>query len=321
MKRLAETPAFLFLGRFPCSGSLARGGDVAAEEAKFTGGGAGFAEGGVEMSGSFRFGIDKKLIFPRMAVDGAAFDLEKIDAVFGEGFEKGKESTGAVRQAHGERNFAGILGNPGCRFILRKKKHKTSEILGVVLDALGENHGVVMLGGAARGDGGTGFVAPSKHFADTARCIFRGDALPLRMGGEETLALSESHRMRGDRANIGERRTRDGNELHLDGQNGFRNNRQPALQQQIENTDNGASQGILDGREESVGGAFRGGAKGGLKCGARDGRDGVTQKLNGGGFAEGAGLALKGYAQVLAIGWNHGQALSCNKGRKTRSGD
>jgi len=43
--------------------------------------------------------------------------------------------------------------------------------------------------------------------------------------------------------------------------------------------------------------------------------------LDGGLFAESAGLALKSHAHGLAIGCAHRQALSCNKGRKTKSKD
>ncbi len=119
------------------------------------------------------------------------------------------------------------------------------------------------------------------------------------MGGEKALALGERHRMRRDGTNTFERGTRDGNELHLDWQNRFGDNREPALQQQVEYADDGASQGILDGREERVRGAFGDGAEGGVKGGARHGGDGAAEELNGGGFAESARFALKGHAQVL----------------------
>jgi hypothetical protein len=94
-------------------------------------------------------------------VDRATFDLEKIDAIFRKWFEGGKERAGTVSEAHGERNFASLDGNPQRRFVFRKQQHEAGEILGVVLDALGENHGVVMFSGVTPGDGGAGFVAPS----------------------------------------------------------------------------------------------------------------------------------------------------------------
>jgi hypothetical protein len=60
--------------------------------------------------------------------------------------------------------------------------------------------------------------------------------------------------------------------------------------------------------------------KGSVKRSAGHGRNRAAEKLNGGRFAESAGFALKGYARGLAIGCAHKLALSCNKGRKTRSG-
>ena len=76
--------------RFERLGLLARSGGVAAEDAEFTGGFADFREGLIEAGDVGGFDVDKKLILPRAAVNRAAFDLEKIDAVFCEGFEGGK---------------------------------------------------------------------------------------------------------------------------------------------------------------------------------------------------------------------------------------
>ncbi len=157
---------------------LTRCRDVTAEDTELTGGSADFAEGLVEAGGGFGFDIDEELVFPRAAVDGPAFDLEKIDTVSREWFKKGEERAGTVSEAHGKRNFAGILGNPRRNLIFRKQKHEAGEILGVVLDALGENHGVIMLGGAAAGNGGARFISPSEDFADAAGGVFRGNALP-----------------------------------------------------------------------------------------------------------------------------------------------
>jgi hypothetical protein len=145
--------------------------------------------------------------------------------------------------------------------------------------------------------------------------------MPSRMGGEKTLALRKGHGMRRDKANIRERRAGDGNELHLDGQNRFGDNRKPAFEQQIEHPDDGTSQGILNRGEQRIGRTLGDGAESSVKRRAWHGGDGAAQKLNGGSFTEGARFALKGYAQVLRIEWIHRQALSCNKGSKTKSGD
>src|SRR4029077_1971922 len=67
--------------------------------------------------------------------------------------------------------------------------------------------------------------------------------------------------------------------------------------------------------------AFGDGAESGIKGGTRNRSDPVTEKLNGGSFAECTRFALEGNARGLAIGCAHRQALSCNKERKTKSKD
>src|SRR6267378_927900 len=62
-------------------GRGARGG-VAAEDAEFAGDVSDFREGLVEPGDISGFEIDKELIFPRAAVDGAAFNFEQTCRVF-----------------------------------------------------------------------------------------------------------------------------------------------------------------------------------------------------------------------------------------------
>ena len=85
---------------------LARSSRVAAEDAEFRGGVADFREGLLEAGNFAGFDVDEKLILPGTAVDGTAFDLEQVDAVFGERFERGEERAGTVGQAHCKGNFA-----------------------------------------------------------------------------------------------------------------------------------------------------------------------------------------------------------------------
>jgi uncharacterized damage-inducible protein DinB len=49
--------------------------------------------------------------------------------------------------------------------------------------------------------------------------------------------------------------------------------------------------------------------------------DAFAKKLDGGGLAEGAGLALEGHAHGLAVECGHKHGLSCNRRSKTRSKD
>ena len=224
-----------------------------------------------------------------------------------------------MRETHGHRNLARIGRNPCCSFAFRKQEHEAGEILGIVLDALDKNHAVIMFGGAPSSDGGAGFVRARKRFAHAAGGVFGGNTLPLRMSGEKTLALRQSHGMRSDRLNIRERRAGNRDELHFNRQNCLRDNRKPAFLQEIEHAHDRACQGILHRRKEGVSGTFGDSREGRLKCCPRHGRDRIPEKLDSGGFAECAGLALKSYAHNLAIGCAHRQALSCNKERKTKS--
>ena len=73
------------------------------------------------------------------------------------------------------------------------------------------------------------------------------------------------------------------------------------FEHEVVDADDRAGERIFDGDEESVGGVFRDGAKDGVECGARDGGDFGAEELDGGGFAEGAGLALEGDAQWTSL--------------------
>jgi len=102
--------------------------------------------------------------------------------------------------------------------------------------------------------------------------------------------------MRGDGAKIGERCSGTADQLMLDVQNGFGDHGEIAFKEQVVNADNGACERVFHGSEENVGGAFCNGGEGGIEGGARNGGDGFAEKLNGGGFAEGAAFALEGNA-------------------------
>jgi len=101
-KRRTFSFAGEFLGwGFERPARLAGGGDVAAEDTEFARGFADFGEGSIEAGDVGGFYVDEKLIFPGAAVDGAAFDLKEIDAVFGEWFKRGEERARAVGETHG----------------------------------------------------------------------------------------------------------------------------------------------------------------------------------------------------------------------------
>src|SRR5467141_4359101 len=107
----------------------------------------------------------------------------------------------------------------------------------------------------------------------------------------------------------------------FDGQNCFRDNAESAFEQEIVDADYRPCEGAFHGSQKGVGGAVGNGREGSLKRRAGHGGNSAAEKLDGGGFAESAGFALKGHAHGLAIGRAHRQALSCNKERKTKSKD
>ena len=122
-----------------------------------------------------------------------------------------------------------------------------------------------MLGGAAPGNRRTGFIAASDSFPDTPSGVFRRHALELRMGREETFALREGHGMRGYGAEALQGGARATDEMVLDGEDGFRDDSELALQQKVIHSDDGSGERIFHGNQKSVGGAFRYGAERGIE--------------------------------------------------------
>src|SRR5260370_35193171 len=111
----------------------------------------------------------------------------------------------------------------------------------------------------------------------------------------------------------------DADEMVFDGKDSCLDDGQGALKEQCVNPHDRASQRVFDRGEKRVGGAFSDGREGGLKRRAGHGGNSAAEKLDGGGFAESAGFALKSHAYGLAVGCAHRKALSCHKGRQPKS--
>src|SRR5262249_37785325 len=133
MKRPAMSPASFICKTLPIKAGLSRCGNVAAEDAELTGGFADFGESAVQVGGIFCFKINKELIPPGPAMDGAALDLEQIHTVLGEWLKRSEERTRAVREPHGEGSLAGFLRDPGCGIPLRHKQNEASKVFRIVL--------------------------------------------------------------------------------------------------------------------------------------------------------------------------------------------
>jgi hypothetical protein len=84
----------------------------------------------------------------------------------------------------------------------------------------------------------------------------------------------------------------------LDGKDGFGGDGEGAFKEEIVDADDRAGEGVLNGSQESVGEAIGDGAEGGVEGRARDRGDGFAEELDGGLFAEGAGFALEGDANL-----------------------
>jgi hypothetical protein len=196
-------------------------------------------------------------------------------------------------QSHGEGHFAGVWGGRS-GFGGGPQQNEAGEILWVVLDVGGQDDARIVFGGAAASNGCARFVAAGQGFADAAGGVFSGDALEMRMCGEEALALGESHGMRGYGANGTEGRAGAADKVMLNGKYGFGGDGEGAFEEEIVDADDWTGEGVFYGSEESVGEPFGDGAEGGVEGGARDRGDGFAEELDGGFFAEGAGLSLKG---------------------------
>src|SRR6266704_2860807 len=88
------------------------------------------------------------------------------------------------------------------------------------------------------------------------------------MGGEEALALRQGHGMGSYGTNALQRCPGAGDQMVLDGEDGFGDDAEIAFEQKIVNAHDGASERIFYRSQKSVGSAFRDGAERGIKRGA-----------------------------------------------------
>lgn len=125
------------------------------------------------------------------------------------------------------------------------------------------------------------------------------------MRDEETFALREGHGMAGNGEEVVEGGAGAADEVMLDGKDGFGGDGEGAFEEEVVDAEDGASEGVFYWGEEGVGEAVGDGAEGGVESRAGDGGGGFAEELDGGGFAEGAGLALEGDTQFGVIDSSH----------------
>ena len=85
-------------------------------------------------------------------------------------------------------------------------------------------------------------------------------------------------------------------------ENGLRDHGEIAFEKHVVDANDGAGERVFHGSKENVRCAIRDGGEGGIESWARNSRDGIAEKLDGGGFAEGAGFALESYTGGLKRG-------------------
>src|SRR4029077_8860356 len=112
--------------------------------------------------------------------------------------------------------------------------------------------------------------------------------------------LRESHGMRSDRTNIVECRSRAADEVMFDGMDNFRDDAEITFEEEIVNADDRAGERIFHGGKQRVSSAVPDRAEGGIKRRTGYGGNSAAEKLNGRGFAKGAGLTLEGHAYSSA---------------------
>ena len=239
-------------------------GDVETEHTQIAGGFADFRETGFELRRRIGFDIQKKLVFPGATVDRAALDFLEIDTVLCEGLEGGEQGAGAVGEAHGDGHFMGIWS--GRRdFAGGAEQEEAGEIFGVVLDIRSEDDARVVFRGAAPGDTCAALITAVDGFAHASGGVFGGNALEMRMCGEEALALSQRHGVRSHGTKAIERRARTADEMMLDGQDGFRRDGESALEQKVVNADDGSCERVFDGGQKRIREPFADGSESGVK--------------------------------------------------------
>src|SRR5262249_32009843 len=110
---------------------------------------------------------------------------------------------------------------------------------------------------------------------------------------EEIFALGQSDRVRRDGTQIVEGRWWTADKLMFNVQDRFRDHGKIAFEEQVVDADDGTSKRVFYWRKEGVGIAIGNSSERGIESSARNRGDRFAEKLNGGGFAERATLALE----------------------------
>ena len=97
-------------------------------------------------------------------------------------------------------------------------------------------------------------------------------------------------------------------------ENGFGDHGEIAFEKQVVDANDGTGERVFHWSEENVRCAIRDGGEGGIEGRARNSRDGIAEKLDGGGFAEGAGFAL----ESDACGFKRWDQLAAPDGKARR---
>src|SRR5260370_24609148 len=122
-----------------------------------------------------------------------------------------------MREAHGNRHFAGFLSVSACCLSHGLQQYKAREVFSVVLNFLGNDLAAIANRSAFAGNRGMSFVTARDSLAHASGGIFRGQPLDVRMLAEEAFALRQRSGMRRNGTEVSHRTACAGNQVPLEG--------------------------------------------------------------------------------------------------------
>ena len=238
--------------------------------------------------------IDVEDVFPGAAVDGTGFDFGEVGSLLGDFLEGGDERAGTVGDGKGEAELVRVGNGLIAGLVSAAEQEETGVVFGVVFDVGGEDFGSIFASRVAAGDGGGCAVAGFDEMLDAAGGVIEGAGAEGGVGGEKAAALSERDGVGVDGGDLVERNAGQGDEVVADAQEGFGEDDEIVLEQEVEVLDDGAGETVFDGDDGGIDAAL--GKRGEDVGGERAGDDGGVGDETGGGFvAEGADFTLYGY--------------------------
>ncbi len=129
--------------------------------------------------------VNEEQVFPVVVADGTRFDFAQVQGIGVKDRKRLKQGARHMGQVKGDADFIAV----GAELHAARHDHKPGDIgLGQV-DVLCQNTEAVDGGGPAAGDGGKSRVGALCHMLGGHGGVVVGQALPVRVGGEELTGL------------------------------------------------------------------------------------------------------------------------------------